>query len=231
MDVADEGKDANSFGRARGVVVDRITQWSGKGSDIFASTEKAFGYADEWDVGAWLYDADGLGADVRGNARVINAAREEKNIRQQIVNAFRGSAGVHAPAGEDVSGRKNEDFFRNRKAQEWWALRRRVYKTYRAVVHGDAYDPDDLISLDSAGLNEPNEGAPFGLLAKLLMELSQPTYVKNITGHIVVDKAPAGMAAAQAAVKSPNLADCVMMLFARAHRPAMVIDESIFEDA
>lgn len=225
MDVADEGKDKNAFGRARGVVVDRLTEWSGKGSDIFASTQRAFDLADDWDIDGFLYDADGLGADVRGNARVINEQREGRLQRTIDVNAFRGSAGVHAPVSEDVPGRKNEDFFQNRKAQEWWSLRRRFYKTFRAVMHGDDFDPDEIISLDSAGLNEPNEGAPFGLLAKLTMELSQPTYIKNAAGKIVVDKAPPGQAQAQAAVKSPNLADCVMMLFGRAHRAAMVISD------
>ena len=228
MDVADEGKDKNAFGAALGVVVQRITEWSGKGSDIFASTERAFDLADEWSCDGFLYDADGLGADVRGNARVINERRAEKNIEQLDVNAFRGSAGVYQPLSEDVLGRKNEDFFANRKAQSWWALRRRFYKTYRAVVHDDAYDPDDLISLDSSTLNEPAPGAPFGLLGKLIMELSQPTYVKNTAGKIVVDKAPTGQAAAMKAVKSPNLADTVMILFGRAHRSAMVIsDEAI----
>ena len=227
MDVADEGRDKNAFGRARGIVVDRITEWSGKGSDIFASTDRAFDLADEWDIDAFLYDADGLGADVRGNARVINERRESQQRRTVDVNAFRGSASVHAPLSEDVPGRKNEDFFQNRKAQEWWSLRRRFYKTWRAVEHGDDFDPDDIISLDSTGLNEPNEGAPFGLLGKLIMELSQPTYVKNQLGKIVVDKAPAGQAAAQQAVKSPNLADTVMILFGRAHRAAMVIADDV----
>jgi len=225
MDVADEGKDKNAFARASGVVVDRITEWSGKGSDIFASTEKAFDLADEWDIDGFLFDADGLGADVRGNARVINERRATQFIKQLDVNPFRGSAGVFQPTGEDVMGRKNEDFFQNRKAQSWWALRRRAYKTFRAVVHGDAFDPEEIMSLDSAGLNTPAQGAPHGLLGKLLMELSQPTYIKNTSGKIVVDKAPTGTAAAVASVKSPNLADTVMILFGRAHRSAMVISD------
>lgn len=223
MDVADEGKDKNAFGRAHGVVVDRITEWSGKGSDIIASADRAFDLADEWDIDGFLYDADGLGAGVRGAARVINETRESQQRRSVDVNAFRGSAGVLAPLSEDVPGRKNEDFFQNRKAQEWWALRRRFYATWRAVEQGDDFDPDEIISLDSQALNEPNEGAPFGLLAKLMMELSQPTYVKNQLGKIVVDKAPA----AQMAVKSPNLADTVMILFGRAHRPAMIIADDV----
>lgn len=226
FDVADEGKDKNAFASARGVVVDKLAEWSGKGSDIFASTEKVFDLSDDWHVEEFLYDADGLGADVRGNARVINERRSDRQQRTIDVNSFRGSAGVLSPESEDVPGRKNEDFFQNRKAQSWWGLRRRFYKTYRAVVHGDAFDPDEIISLDSAGLNDTSSGAPYGLLAKLIMELSQPTYVKNQAGKIVVDKAPPGVsAAAQASVKSPNLADAVMILFGKAHRPAIRISD------
>lgn len=227
MDVADEGKDKNAFGRARGILVDRITEWSGKGGDIQASTQTAFDHADEWGIHEWLFDQDGLGAGVRGSVRVINEVRAGKSQVQHSASGFRGSAGVFQPKSEDVPGRKNEDFFRNRKAQEWWALRRRFYKTYRAVVHGDGYDPDEIIALCKKGLNIPTPSAPRGLLGKLLMELSQPTYVKNTTGHIVVDKAPT---AAEKAVKSPNLADTVMMLFGRAHKSAMVISDDVLNN-
>lgn len=225
MDVADEGKDKNAFAVALGVVVTHVEEWSGKGSDIFASTQRAFDVADANDVAEFLYDADGLGADVRGNARVINEQRAERQQLTIAVDAFRGSAGVFMPIAEDVPGRKNEDFFQNRKAQSWWSLRRRFYKTWRAVVHGDDFDPDDLISLDSAALKASSPTAPMGLLGKLTMELAQPTYIKNTAGKIVVDKAPAGSTGANTSVKSPNLADSVMILFGRAHRKPMIVSE------
>ncbi len=98
-----------------------------------------------------------------------------------------------------VARRKNIDFFANMKAQAWWALRIRFQLTYRAVVEGMTVDPDSIISL-SSGLPE---------LAKLLGELSQPTYTLNTAGKVLVDKAPEG-------TKSPNLADSVMIAFAPA---------------
>lgn len=164
-----------------------------------------------------------MGADVRGNARVINAQRTETLLDEITVNAFRGSAGVFAPESEDVKGRKNKDFFQNRKAQSWWNVRRRAYKTYRAVVQGDALDPDEMISFDSVKLNQSTPTAPRGVLGKMLMELGQPTYKKNETGKIVVNKTPDGM-------RSPNLADAVMILFGRAFRaPMIVTDETLQE--
>lgn len=222
LDVADEGRDKNAFAIASGVVVDRLHQWSGKGSDIFATTEKTFGLADDEGVESFLFDSDGLGADVRGNARVINERRDEAGRPTITVLPFRGSAGVFAPESEDVPGRKNEDFFRNRKAQSWWALRRRAYKTWRAVVHGDAFDPDEIISFDKEGLSLPTPGYPYGLFNALIMELSQPTYKKDEIGKIIVNKTPDNMA-------SPNLADSVMILFGRAHRAPMVVSNEALD--
>lgn len=223
MDVADEGRDRNAFGVAHGIALAHLEEWSGKGLDIFASTQRSFDICDDHAVLSFLYDADGLGADVRGNSRVINAQRAERQVAQIDVQAFRGSAGVYEPASEDVKGRRNEDFFQNRKAQSWWALRRRCFLTFRAVVHGDTYDPDTLISFDKAALSASTPSHPGGLLGKLQVELTQPTYRKNEIGKIVIDKTPDG-------VKSPNLADAVMILFGRAHRPAMLVSEDVLRE-
>lgn len=196
LDVADEGRDKNAYCGRYGIVVERLDQWSGKGDDIFGTVQRTFGICDERGAESFLYDADGLGAGVRGDARIINEARVEAGGYQVTAEPFRGSGAVHDPEGEMVSRRKNKDFFSNFKAQSWWSLRTRFQKTYRAVIEGAAYEPDDLISLSSA---LPDLGA-------LLGELSQPTYSLNLTGKVVVDKAPDG-------TKSPNLADAVMIAF------------------
>jgi phage terminase large subunit len=218
FDVADEGRDSNAAATAHGQVVIGIEEWSGKGSDIFASTQRVFDICDAHGSAEFMYDADGLGADVRGNSRVINEQRQAIDLPVLEVKAFRGSAGVFAPESEDVKGRKNLDFFANRKAQSWWNVRRRAYTTWRAVTEGAEYDPDEIISFDKAALNASTLSTPHGMLAKLLMELGQPTYAKNIAGKIVVNKTPEGM-------RSPNLADAVMILFGRAHRAPMIITD------
>lgn len=206
LDVADEGKDKNAFCVAHGVVVQALEEWSGKGDDIFGTVQKAFALSDEHRLTGFKYDADGLGAGVRGDARVINEARKAEDIRQLSVTAFRGSASVFNPEGEDVKGRKNQDFFMNAKAQAWWSLRARFQRTYRAVVEGAEVKPDDIISLDPS----------LPCLSRLCGELSQPTYSVNAVGKIVVDKSPEGM-------RSPNLADAVMMQFAKVARGPMLI--------
>lgn len=48
------------------------------------------------------------------------------------------------------AARLNKDFFANAKAQSWWWLPA-FQNTYRAVVEGMAYNPDEIISISSAG--------------------------------------------------------------------------------
>jgi phage terminase large subunit len=210
LDVADEGKDTNAFCGAHGVLVETLEEWSGKGDDIFGTTQRAFGICDRGDYLAFKYDADGLGAAVRGDARILNEGR----TRQLTVEAFRGSAGVFNPEGQDVKGRKNQDMFANCKAQAWWALRTRFETTYRAVVKDVPADPDQIISIRS---DLPHR-------ARLCSELSQPTYTVNAVGKIVVDKTPDG-------TRSPNLADAMMIRFSTATRPPMRISAAFLANA
>lgn len=201
LDVADEGKDMLAYATAYGVKVVSVIEWSGKGSDIFGSVQRAFQESDAAEVTHFRYDADGLGAGVRGDARVINESRQDRKIR---VEAWRGSGGVALPekpipsaVKTDRRDRTNKDYFANAKAQGWWDLRVRFQRTFRAVNGEGTYPADDLISI-------PND-------SKLITELSQPTYSINTAGKIVVDKAPDG-------TRSPNKADAVMICFAPAQK-------------
>lgn len=197
LDVADEGVDKNAVAIKRGIVLEDVTEWSGVGDDIFYTVEKTFNLCDEHGILSFEYDADGLGAGVRGDARVINERREKQKLPQVSTVAFRGSAGVIDPDGEMVKGRRNDDFFANLKAQAWWSLRLRFQATHRAVTSGGFADADELISI-SSGIK---------LLSKLTNELSQPTYSINGAGKILINKAPKGS-------KSPNLADSVNIAYA-----------------
>ena len=203
FDVADEGHDKNALVGRYGILIEYLESWQGKGEDIFKSVNKVFTLCDVLGYSEVYYDADGLGAGVRGDARVINDARKNK----LPFLPFWGSGKVTEPEGDPFQrsaefkdhkkGRTNEDFFLNAKAQGWWALRRRFQQTYRAVVDKLPYDPADIISISSA-LPEYRH---------LIVELSQPTYSPNNVGKILVDKTPDGG-------RSPNLADAVMIAFA-----------------
>lgn len=198
LDVADEGKDKNSFTGRHGVVMNYLATWSGKGDDIFGTTQKAMDTCIEQNIGTLFYDADGLGAGCRGDARVINEKRRELGLSEVNVESFRGSGSVYDPEGEMVEKRLNKDFFANLKAQSWWSLRLRFQETFRAL-EGRDYDPDMIISLSTEDIDAKE-------LALLTTELSQPTYTKNGVGKILVNKQPDGTA-------SPNRADSVMICF------------------
>lgn len=202
FDVADEGDDKNAIGDCMGTEVLETEEWSGKGADIFSSTEYVFDVCDERGIDTFRYDGDGVGADVRGDARVINERRARANARKISAVGYRGSEGVHDPEGivegttglEGDKGRTNVDYFGNRKAQAWWALRKRFQKTHRWVVDKVPCDPDDIVSLHE---DNPN-------LMKLVAELSQATYRQNDLGKIIIEKQPKGM-------KSPNQADTIVI--------------------
>ena len=208
LDVADEGYDKNAFAGRHGILLEHLQEWSGKGKDIFDSVEKAFNAADLMGYQAFDYDADGLGAGVRGDARIINERRIKAKKLQLRVTPFRGSGEVLKPESEMVEGRKNKDLFANRKAQAWWELRARFLATHRAVAEGMKCNPDDIISLPGS-LSD---------LAKLQRELTQVTYSFNNAGKMLIDKQPEG-------THSPNLADAVMICFATSRRPLEINDE------
>lgn len=217
LDVADEGSDNCGFCGAHGPFVEHVEEWSGQNGDIFQSVERAFGLCDEHGYRSLRYDADGLGAGVRGDARVLNERRTATRQTPITVEAFRGSAAVFDPEGEMVKGRQNKDYFKNLKAQGWWALRLRFLYTHRAVEHfkdtglrPDDFDPDQTISLNPK----------MATLNKLVAELSQPTYQTDTVGKIVVDKTPDG-------VKSPNLGDSVMIRFSPLSRVMRVSSEAL----
>lgn len=209
LDVADEGRDKNAYASRHGVALIGLQDWSGEGSDIYATVERAFGIARLNGEEGFDYDADGLGAGVRGDAKRINAAGGAAVLD---VQPFWGSGGVLDPEGRipspevtpgrDTLERTNADYFANFKAQAWWSTRTRFLRTARAVAAMKKGEPcpypvDQLIVIDPA----------LPLLGRLQSELSQVQYRPSGAGKILIDKAPEGM-------KSPNLADAVVIAFA-----------------
>ena len=204
LDVADEGKDLNAVVGRHGVVIDHISKWSGKNSDIYSTVEKALNICSLNGYNELDYDADGVGAGVKGDAKKI---KENHRLKKIEVNSFKGGGAVVNPCQEMIYGRLNKDIFTNLKSQSWWMLRKRFQSTYRAVVEGLEFDSDEIISISSECTEHK----------MLVTELSQPTFSQNISGKILVDKAPNGS-------RSPNLADACMMAFAPKRRIRSLID-------
>ncbi|EFA5180211.1 PBSX family phage terminase large subunit, partial [Escherichia coli] len=94
------------------------------------------------------------------------------------------------------------DVFRNKRAQFYYALADRLYLTYRAVVHGEYADPDDMLSFDKEAIGEK-------MLEKLFAELTQIQRKFNNNGKLeLMTKVEMKQ---KLGIPSPNLADALMM--------------------
>ena len=194
LDVADKGKDGNALAFRNGFLLEEVLSWSGKEvDDIFGTTTKTFGECARRDYTTFYFDSDGLGAGVRGDARILNQSLENK----LVVEPFHGSGAVIDGEKEIMKGRLIKDFFSNYKAQAWWYLRELFKNTHEAVTEQKDDIGKEIISI-SSGIKS---------LTLLCNELSQPTYKKDIRGRLIIDKTPDGH-------KSPNCGDAVMMAFA-----------------
>ena len=191
FDVADEGDDANATVLRHGSVVTDMQQW--RGQDVIYSADKVYLYAQEQNIDRIVYDNIGVGAGVKAQFR-------RKNGKVQTLG-FNAGGAVYKPDAKYTDDKKNRDMFANIKAQAWWMVRDRFYKTWRAVHHGDSYPEDQLISL-SGSLHE---------LEYLTAELSRPQVDYDQNGRV---KAESKKDMKKRGIPSPNRADALVMAFA-----------------
>ena len=191
FDVADEGDDANATVLRHGSVVTDMQQW--RGQDVIYSADKVYLYAQEQDIDRIVYDNIGVGAGVKAQFR-------RKNGKVQTLG-FNAGGAVYKPDAKYTDDKRNRDMFANIKAQAWWMVRDRFYKTWRAVHHGDSYPEDQLISL-SGSLHE---------LEYLTAELSRPQVDYDQNGRV---KAESKKDMKKRGIPSPNRADALVMAFA-----------------
>jgi phage terminase large subunit len=144
------------------------------------------------------YDSVGVGTGYK--VGVNNLQKTGAWPRSIEVHPWSGGDSVLDPDKNVIAGDKesprNEDHFLNLKAQAWFMLRTRFYKTFRAVRYGETYDHKDLISLDSK----------MPRIHELKSELSQAVHKASANGKTMVDKKPDG-------ARSPNLADAVVICY------------------
>lgn len=196
LDVADEGGDTNAQASRQGVVLRKLDEWGAR--DTAVTARRAI--ANVMKLGALdlQYDCIGIGSGVKGE---VNNLKDTGTFPEQLrLVPWNAGAAVLHPEKPVIKGDKqsplNKDFYTNLKAQGWWELRNRFYKTFRAVTDGAVYNPDDLISIDSE----------LKQVRQLEKELCQVTASRGARLKLVIDKTPPG-------AKSPNLADAVMMVY------------------
>lgn len=236
LDVADKGRDLNALVGVHGNVIESVETWSGKDQPgaIFDTTARVISICDINGYDTVEYDADGLGAGVRGDAHVINKRREEEALKNgtQFYKIeffpFSGAGEVvdkekfpFRKEGERIirlRDRTNEDLYQNAKSQGWFALRERFKQTFLAIRRKKEYELAKALAESNNEIfteKEPvfNISDMISISSEikdywgLVSELSQPTYSDKDNGKILVDKTPDG-------ARSPNRADAVMIAFA-----------------
>ncbi|SQH36378.1 phage terminase large subunit [Haemophilus aegyptius] len=192
FDVADEGSDANANAFVHGSVVLRMDEW--RGEDVIGSADRTRLNALEFGANEIVYDSIGVGAGVKAHYHRL----DDKSIR---INGFNAGGAVFEPDVEYVYGKTNRDMFANIKAQAWWRLRDRFYKTYRAITYEEQYPVDEMISL-SSDIRD---------LEYLKAELARPYVDYDGNGRVKVESKKDMK---KRGIPSPNKADALVMCFA-----------------
>lgn len=194
FDVADEGEDSNALCYAHGSVILDVDSWH-KG-DVIDSSNRVNTYATLHGIHTIIYDSVGVGAGVKAHLN---------RVASVSVKGFNAGEAVQDPDDDYMPGKTNKDMFSNIKAQAWWGVRDRFYKTYRAVTEGARCPDDELISL-SASLPE---------LEYLKAELSRPRVDYDNNGRVKVESKKDMK---KRGIPSPNMADALIMAFAPTDR-------------
>jgi len=207
FDVADEGEDSNALTLRHGSVAVDVQEWD-KG-DVIESSNRVNLYAEQQHADEIIYDSIGVGAGVKAQLG---------RIAKVNIQGFNAGGAVLHPESEYMAGKKNKDMFANIKAQAWWHVRDRFYKTWRSVEARRAdpnctleYKPDELISLSSS----------IPKLEYLKAELSRPWVDYDGNGKVKVESKKDMK---KRGIPSPNMADSLIMAYAPLIRKPMVID-------
>lgn len=197
LDVADEGGDRNALSLRRFILLRHVDEWGER--DVAATARRALAAMKFFKSGIVYYDSIGVGAGVKAE---YNNLIDEKIIEfgKYPFIAWNAGAAVQNPyyriIPDDDDSATNGEFFENMKAQAWWSIRTRFYKTFKNITEGQIYPLEDMISLDSR----------LQKLASLKKELAQPTYTHSKHMRVMIEKKPDG-------TKSPNLADSTVMAY------------------
>lgn len=196
QDIADGGLDKNALSIKRGVVLKLAQHWGGEAAE---AAHVALPLCVENGVTELFYDSIGVGAGFKAETNTMKKLPSwPRGFKVYGWNAALTGENLLDPKGhiisDDSQSPLNEDFYANLKAQAWFRLRARCWKTFQAVTQGKSFPVSEMASFSSS----------IPLIHQLIMELSQAVHAYTATGKTMVDKKPEG-------ASSPNLADSVVM--------------------
>lgn len=197
LDVADGGIDRNALARRKGIKLTFCDDWGDR--DPGHAARKVIVDCKAFPGIQVMYDSVGIGSAVKSEFnRLIEDGQLDGNMFEfvswsagaKVINPFR------RVILDDDESPLNKDFYGNLKAQGWWSLRLRFWRTYQNVVQGILHPIEDMIIIDDT----------LPKIRQLEKELAQPTSDHNGALKMIVNKTPDG-------TRSPNLADAVMMCY------------------
>lgn len=205
FDVADSGSDLCAQIYAHGIVALWGEHWKGREDELLKSCTRVYSKAIEYGASV-NYDSIGVGASAGAKFQDLNEARSEEGMDGKVnYSKFVAGAKVVNPDANyietDDEKVTNADFFANLKAQAWWLVADRFRNTYNAVMNGEQFEEDQLISISS---DMPN-------LANLVTELSTPYRKFDNAGRVKVESKDD---LKKREVDSPNDADAFIMAYA-----------------
>jgi phage terminase large subunit len=201
-DPSGQGSDSKGYACRHGSIIKKVREKTD--GDIDDGFDWAVDESLEDNADWFIFDADGMGS---GAKRQVSDAFRGKRVQYHM---FRGSLSgsaqdnaenVYLPVNDSNGSKPKtymEEFFNNR-AQYYFELARRFENTYRCVVKGQYIAPDDMISIDTDGVDN---------IVKLRAELCRLPRKPNGRGlKQVMSKEDM----AKMDIKSPNMGDSVMM--------------------
>lgn len=197
VDIASEGKDRTVFievdGRCK---VTLVEVWPGQRSTQTAN--KTIEICHNRNIEHLNYDVIGIGD---GFAGTLESA-------QNLRFSFRGISGSESVSDRYIQAEQRyaKDKFYNRRAELWWEMRERFFKTWE-VRNGIAQHPEtELISI-------PNEGM-------LISQLSQPLRKFANNGKILIESK---IEMKKRGIKSPDYADALCYALAQDYKPGFAV--------
>lgn len=196
-DPSDLGSDPKALCVRKGNVITEVVDRDDL--DVNEGSDWALSVAVAENADQYIWDVGGMGVALKRDVNAVLAGKKCQVYEFNGAHAVERPDGIYEPSGANNFREKtNKEISRNLRAQCYLRLRDRIYRTYRAIVHGEFCDPDKLISLSSECQN----------LGGLRSELCRLPIKPDPLGFKLYTKEEMRK---KFKVRSPNLADCVMM--------------------
>jgi len=201
-DPSDKGHDSKGFALRHGSILEVVTEK--RDGEIDEGCDWAIDLALSNGADWFVWDGDGMGTGLK---RQVSTALNNTRTDYYM---FRGSlSGVGQDNASSIyqseyGSRDNNpktyaETFRNNRAQYYILLANRFYNTYKCVENGEYIDPDEMISINSDGVDD---------MASLRSELCKIPRKLNGNGlEQIMNK----QEMKSQGIQSPNMADSVMM--------------------